>query len=110
MEILLSFLKGETQALARLGTFQIWVGKQGSRELLSFLCNNEPNAGEEIIDNPGSKMFDSRIVPQLEIIHGLVEKGYAFLQAFKNRTGKFLDGKQMQIFLGCWRANHSLDI
>ena len=31
---------GETQALTRLGTFQIWVGKQGSRELLSLLCNN----------------------------------------------------------------------
>ena len=36
------FLRGETQALARLGTFQIWVGKQGSKELLSLLCNTGP--------------------------------------------------------------------
>ena len=35
------FLRGETQALARLGTFQVRVGKQGSRELLSLLCNNK---------------------------------------------------------------------
>ena len=34
------FLRGETQALARLGTFQIQVGKQGSKELLSILCNS----------------------------------------------------------------------
>ena len=34
------FLRGETQALARLGTFHIQVGKQGSKELLSLLCNN----------------------------------------------------------------------
>ena len=33
------FLRGETQALARLGTFQIRVGKQGSKELLSLLCS-----------------------------------------------------------------------
>ena len=43
------FLRGETQALARLGTFQVWVGKQGSKELLSLLCNIEPNTGEEKI-------------------------------------------------------------
>ena len=36
-----NFLRGETQVLARLGALQIWVGKQGSRELLYLLCNND---------------------------------------------------------------------
>ena len=31
------FLRGETQALARMGTFQIQVGTQGSKELFSLL-------------------------------------------------------------------------
>ena len=52
-------LRGETQALARMGTFQIQVGKQGSKEVLSLLCNIEPNAGKEKLDNPGLKVFDS---------------------------------------------------
>ena len=33
------FLRGETGPLARLGSFQIRVGQQGSRELLSLLRN-----------------------------------------------------------------------
>ena len=70
------FLRGEMQALARLGAFQIWVGKQGSGELLSLLCNIEPNMGEERIDNPGLKVFGSGIVLQIKRFHGPVEKGY----------------------------------
>ena len=35
------FLRGETQAMARLAAFQIRVGKQGSKELLSLLCNKK---------------------------------------------------------------------
>ena len=53
------FLRGETQALARMGTFQIWVGKQGSKELLSLLCNIEPTAGEEKLNNLELKVFVS---------------------------------------------------
>ena len=83
------FLRGETQALARLGTFQVRVGKQGSKELLSLLCNIEPNTGEEKLDNPGSKVFDSGIVIQMERLYGPVEKGYTFLQSFKTQTGSF---------------------
>ena len=83
-----------------MGTFQIWVGKQGSKELLSLLCNIEPNAGEEKLDNPGSKVFNSGIVPQMERFHGPVEKGYAFLQSFKTQTGSFLEEKRKQIFAG----------
>ena len=94
------FLRGETQALAKLGTFQIRVGKQGSKELFSLLCNIEPNAGEEKLDNPGSKVFDSGIVPQMERFHGPVEKGYTFLQSFKTQTGSFSEDKRMQIFAG----------
>ena len=33
------FLRGETGPLARLGSFQIRVGQQGSKELLSLLYN-----------------------------------------------------------------------
>ena len=83
------FLRGETQALSRMGTFKIRVGKQGSKELLSLLCNIEPNTGEEMLDNPGSKVFDSGIVPQMERLHGPVEKGYEFLQFFKTQTESF---------------------
>ena len=36
------FLRGETGPMARLGSFQIRVGQQGSRELLSLLCNTAP--------------------------------------------------------------------
>ena len=88
------------QALARMGTFQIRVGKQGSKELLSLPCNIEPNAGEEKLDNPGSKVFNSEIVPQMERFHGTVEKGYTFLQSFKTQTGSFSEDKRMQIFVG----------
>ena len=35
------FLRGKTLGLARLGTFQFRVGKQGSRELLTLLRNNK---------------------------------------------------------------------
>ena len=94
------FLRGETQALSRLGSFQVRVGKQGSKELLSLLCNIEPNAGEEKLDNPGSKVFDSGIVPQMERLHGPVEKGYEFLQIFKTQTGSFSEEKRKQIFAG----------
>ena len=37
------FLRGETGPLARLGSFQIRVGQQGSKELLSLLCNRYPH-------------------------------------------------------------------
>ena len=37
------FLRGETQALARMGTFQIQVGKQDSKELISLLRNSHAN-------------------------------------------------------------------
>ena len=59
------FLQGESVLLARLGLFQIRVGQQGSRELLSLLHNNEPNAGDERTDNPGQKSFDLGIVPKM---------------------------------------------
>ena len=49
------FLRGETGPLARLGSFQIRVSQQGSRELLSLLRNNEPNVGDEKSDNPKQK-------------------------------------------------------
>ena len=83
------FLRGETQALARLGTLQVRVGKQGSKELLSLLCNIEPNVGDKKLDNPGLEVFDSGILPQMERFHGPVEKGYAFLQSYKTQTGSF---------------------
>ena len=94
------FLRGETGPLARLGSFQIRVGQQGSRELLLLLCNNEPNMGDERADNPGHKLIDSGIVPKMERFHGPVEKGYAFLQSFKTMTGGFNDNRKMQILAG----------
>ena len=100
------FLKGETQALARLGTFQIWAGKQDSRELLSFFAlqqwaqrkgrnNRQPWIKRCLI--PGQFL-------QMERFHGPVEKGYAFLQLFMTRSGSFLDEKRMQIFFGLLEA------
>ena len=97
---LVVFLRGETGLLARLGSFQIRVGQQGSRELLSLLQNNEPNTGDERADNPRHKLIDLGIVPNMERFHGPVEKGYAFLQSFKTMTGGFNDNRKMQIFAG----------
>ena len=65
-----------------------------------MLCKHEPNAGEERLDNPGLKVFDSGIVPRTERFHGPVEKGFAFLHLFKTRTRSFSDGKIMKIFAG----------
>ena len=39
------YLKGEAQALDRLGLELIILGTLRSEELLALLCNNEPNAG-----------------------------------------------------------------
>ena len=55
-------LKGETQLLASLKAFQTRFGKQDSRELLSLLCNNEPQHKGRKFKQLGSKSFDSRIV------------------------------------------------
>ena len=72
------FLRGEFGPLARLGSFQIRVGQQGPRELLSLLRNNEPNAGDERADNPGHKLIDSGIVSKMERFQGQWKKDMLF--------------------------------
>ena len=94
------FLQGESVLLAILGLFQSRAGQQGSWVLLSLLCNNELNVGEERTDNPGQKLFDLGIVPKMERFHGPVEKGFAFVQSFKTMTGSFTDNRKVQIFAG----------
>ena len=84
------FLRGKTKALARMGTFQIRVGKQGFKELLSFLCNIEPNTGEEKLDNPGFKVFNFGIVPQMERFHGLWKRDTHFYNPSRPKQEVFL--------------------
>ena len=79
------YLRGEAQALARLGLELIRVGSLGSEELLALLCNNEPNAGVGL-NNPGKRVEDSGIIPWMGRFHGPVEKGYGFLQSFKTMS------------------------
>ena len=86
--------------MAQLGSFQVRVGQQGLKELLSLICNIEPNTGDERMDNPGPKLFNSVIVPKMERFHGLVEKGYTILQPFKTMTSSFTEKMKMHIFAG----------
>ena len=95
----LHVLKGEARKLARLGTNGIRIGSEGSKELCSLLCNIEPNAGDEAI-NQGKKGNNSGIIPRMERFHGPVKKGYGFLQSFKAMAEGMTDGRKIQVFSG----------
>ena len=58
------YLRGEAQALARLGLEFIKVRLLGSEELLALLCNNEPNTGVGS-NNPVKRVEDLGIIPQM---------------------------------------------
>ena len=70
----LHVLKGEAKKLARLVTNGIMIVFEESKELCSLICNIEPNAGDEAI-NQGKKGNNSGIIPRMERFHGPVEKG-----------------------------------
>ena len=61
--------------------FKSGLDSKGLRELLSLLCNNESNVGDERMDNIGQILFGSGIVPKMKGFHGLVEKRYTFFAA-----------------------------
>ena len=77
------YLRVDSQALARLGLELIRVGLLGSKELLSLLCNNEPNAGVGS-NNPVKRVDDSGIIPWMGCFHSSVQKGYGFLHPSDN--------------------------
>ena len=56
------YLRGEAQALVRLGLELIRVRLLGSKELLALLCNNVPNAGVGS-NNPVKRVKDLGIIP-----------------------------------------------
>ena len=70
-------LRGEAQALARLGLKLIRVGSLGPKELLALLCNNEPNAGVGL-NNPVKRVKDLGIIPWMGCFHGLVKRFIRF--------------------------------
>ena len=71
------YLKGETSHLVCLGTECIRIGSNGAKELLSLLCNIEPNAGDEV-DNPKKKVTNSGIVPRIDWFHGPLRRDMEF--------------------------------
>ena len=95
----LHYLKGETRPLVCLGTESIQIGSNGAKELLSLICDIEPNTGDEV-DNPRKKVTNSGIVPQMERFHGPVERGYKFLQSFKTMSKGMPGARNIQVFSG----------
>ena len=95
------FLRGETQALARLGTFQVRVGKQGSKELLSLLCNIEPNAGGEKLDNPGSKCLTLELSHKWKDSMDLWKKDTHFYNPSRPKKEVFLRKKGIRSLWVC---------
>ena len=52
------------------------------------------------VDNPGRKVTNSGIVPQIDWFHGPNERGYGFLQSFKTMSKGMLGARKMQVFSG----------
>ena len=85
--------------MARLGSESFRAGSLGYKELLSLLCNNEPNAGVGL-NNPAKRVKDFGIIPLMGYFYGPVEKEYGFLKSFKTMSEGLSDARKVQVFSG----------